>query len=387
MRIGAPLALLLACAPASAGEPGLDAVLGRALFDRAWVPAPASTQSADGLGPLFNARSCSACHGLRGLSPASANPFALTLKLGHDALYGEQIQTFAAPGLGGEGRVLIEDGPQGRKPRVVDAPLGPPAAGTAMSLRHAPTIAGIGLLALVPDAEVLAGADPDDRDGDGVSGRPNMRGPHLGRFGWKAVHPRLSEQNAAAFALDLGLGTAFRPAAHGDCTSGQRDCLAAPQGGSVEAPEISVEMARLVDLFVSLVPPPKSARDLEGEALFAATGCAACHRPGWQIRRPGAANTLIVRPYTDLLLHGMGEGLADDLVEGNARGDEWRTPPLWGIGERLAVGDPAFLHDGRAATLEAAIGWHGGEALTAAGRFAALPVAERERLLAFLSAL
>ena len=128
MRI-ALAAVLLAAVPALAGERGLDAVLGRALFDRAWVPAPASTRSADGLGPLFNARSCSACHGLRGLSPASTNPFALTLRLGGDPLYGEQIQTFAAPGLGAEGRVLVEDQPAGRRARLIDAPLGSLAEG------------------------------------------------------------------------------------------------------------------------------------------------------------------------------------------------------------------------------------------------------------------
>ena len=128
MRTALAVACLLAATPALAAERGLDAVLGRALFDRAWVPAPASTRSADGLGPLFNARSCSACHGLRGLSPASSNPFALTLKLGNDPLYGEQIQTFAAPGLEAEGRLLVEDGPQGREAQLVDAPLGPLAA-------------------------------------------------------------------------------------------------------------------------------------------------------------------------------------------------------------------------------------------------------------------
>ena len=389
MRIALALCLLLAGAPASAGDRNLDAVLGRALFDRAWVPAPASTQSADGLGPLFNARSCSACHGLRGFSPASTNPFALTLKLGNDPLYGAQIQAFAAPGLDGEGRVLVDDGPTGRKARLVEAPLGPLAAGTPMSLRHAPTVSGIGLLALIPEAEILAGADPDDRDGDGVSGRPNQLEPdrRVGRFGWKAAHATLSEQNATAFALDLGLGSALHPAAHGDCTQAQASCRNAPQGGNEAAPEITADMASLVDLFVSLIPAPKSVSDPEGVALFTAIGCAACHRPGWQVQPPGAIGPQTITPYTDLLLHDMGEALADDLAEGRATGSEWRTPPLWGIGERLAIGDPAFLHDGRAGTLEAAIGWHAGEAAAASRRFAMLPADERQRLLAFLSGL
>ena len=389
MRIALAAVALLAALPAMAGERNLDAVLGRALFDRAWVPAPASTRSADGLGPLFNARSCSACHGLRGLSPAATNPFALTLKLGHDPAYGEQIQAFAAPGLDGEGRVVVEDGPDGRGVQLVDAPLGPLGEGTARSLRHAPTISGVGLLALIADDDILAGADPDDRDGDGISGRPNLLGEQrrLGRFGWKAAHPSLAEQNATAFALDLGLGTPIRPASWADCTSAQAACRQAPQGGGDGAPEITPEMARLVDLFVSVIPPPRSAAAPEGRALFEATGCAACHRPEWQVRRTAAAAPLTIAPYTDMLLHDMGEPLADDLVEGDAAGSEWRTPPLWGIGERLAVGEPVFLHDGRAATLEAAIGWHAGEAATAAGRFAALAEAERRRLLAFLSGL
>ena len=378
--------LLAATMPAAAAEAKLDAVLGRALFDRAWVPAPASTQSADGLGPLFNARSCSACHGLRGFAPAAGNPFALTLKLGDDPLYGRQIQTFAAPGVDGEGRVLVEDGPAGRKARLVEAPLGPLAGTTTTSLRRAPTISGIGLLALIADADILAGADPDDRDGDGISGRPNFVDGRLGRFGWKAAHVSLADQNATAFALDLGLGTAIRPAAWGDCTPSQAGCRSAPQGGSDAAPEITAEMARLVDLFVSLIPAPKPSADAQGQALFAAAGCAACHRPGWEIRRPGAGASTIT-PYTDLLLHDMGDGLADDFAEGDAAGREWRTPPLWGIGERLAVGEPAFLHDGRAASVEAAIGWHGGEATAAARRFVDLPADERRRLLAFVSGL
>lgn len=389
MRIAVAATLLLAALPAMAGERNLDAVLGRALFDRAWVPAPASTRSADGLGPLFNARSCSACHGLRGLSPASTNPFALTLKLGHDPVYGEQIQTFAAPGLDAEGRVVVEDGPEGRKVRLVDAPQGPLGDGVPRSLRHAPTISGIGLLALIPDDDILTGADPDDRDGDSISGRPNLLGEQrrLGRFGWKAAHASLADQNATAFALDLGLGTPVRPVSWADCTSAQADCRAAPQGGSEAAPEISAEMARLVDLFVSVIPAPRSVADPAGRALFEASGCAACHRPEWQVRRSAVAAPSTIAPYTDMLLHDMGEALADDMAEGDAAGSEWRTPPLWGIGERLAVGDPAFLHDGRAATLEAAIGWHAGEAAGAARRFARLAEPERRRLLAFLSGL
>lgn len=382
-------ALLLAACPAWAGERNLDVVLGRALFDRAWVPAPASTQSADGLGPLFNARSCSACHGLRGLAPASTNPFALTLKLGHDPVYGEQVQILAAPGQDAEGRVVIEDGPDGRKARLADAPLGPLEPGTARSLRHAPTISGVGLLALIPDADILAGADPGDHDGDGISGRPNLVGPErqLGRFGWKAAHASLADQNATAFALDLGLGTPIRPAAWGDCTEAQAACRDAPQGGGEAAPEITAEMARLVDLFVAAIPAPRTDADPEGRTLFQATGCVGCHRPEWQVRPPASVATVAIAPYTDMLLHDMGAGLADDLVEGDAEGREWRTPPLWGIGERLKVGDPAFLHDGRATSLEAAIGWHAGEALTASQAFARLPELDRQRLLAFLSGL
>lgn len=388
MRIALAVTLMMAALPVMAGERNLDVVLGRALFDRAWVPAPASTRSADGLGPLFNARSCSACHGLRGLAPAATNPFALTLKLGRDPVYGEQIQTFAAPGLEGEGRVQVHDGPEGREALQVDAPRGPLDDTTTRSLRHAPTISGIGLLALIPDDEILAGADPADRDADGISGRPNLLADgRLGRFGWKAAHPSLADQNATAFALDLGLGTPIRPAAWADCTPAQADCRSAPQGGDEVEPEITAEMARLVDLFVSAIPAPRSALDPDGRAVFEATGCAACHRPEWRVRRAGSGADVTITPYTDMLLHDMGAGLADELVEGDAQGGEWRTPPLWGVGERLKVGDPAFLHDGRASTLEQAIGWHGGEASNAARGFAALPEADRQRLLAFLSGL
>ena len=388
MRIALTAALLLAAVPAAAEEYGFDVMLGRALFDRAWIPAPASTKSADGLGPLFSARSCSACHGLRGLSPASTNPFALTLRLGHDPLYGEQIQAFAVPGVEGEGRLLVEDGPEGREARLADAPLGPLADSTPRSLRHAPTISGIGLLALVPEEDILAGADPDDRDGDGISGRPNrLADGRLGRFGWKASHPTLADQNATAFALDLGLATPLRPVAWADCTEAQVSCRSAPQGGDETELELAGDMARMVDIFVEAIPAPRSVDDPQGRDLFAATGCAACHRPEWQVRPADAAEARTIAPYTDLLLHDMGDGLADGLAEGDAKGSEWRTPPLWGIRERLAVGSPAFLHDGRASTLDAAIRWHAGEAMAAVRDFTTLTDADRQRLLAFLSGL
>jgi CxxC motif-containing protein (DUF1111 family) len=261
----------------------------------------------------------------------------------------------------------------------------------------------MGLLARISADDILAGADPNDTDGDGISGRPNLvwstvERPTFGRFGWKASEPTLERQAALALALDIGISSPLLPDGHGDCTPRQTTCRQAPTGntpdfGNVEAPE-SVMQALLFYLD-NLGPPARRDSDdpsvRNGERLFASTGCAACHQSRFVTARDPALPWLSEReihPYTDMLLHDMGEDLADHRPEGAADGREWRTSPLWGIGRTEAVnGNASYLHDGRARSLIEAILWHGGEADGARRRFSHLSAGERHDLLRFLGSL
>jgi CxxC motif-containing protein (DUF1111 family) len=268
-----------------------------------------------------------------------------------------------------------------------------------ISPRIAPPMIGLGLLEAIPAAEIQAGADPDDRDGDGISGRAAevRSGQHdrlmLGRFGWKALTPTMEDQVADAFAADMGMSSRLHRDGFGDCTTAQEACRTAPDGA--DAPEDVEVPDKLLDLVVfyvrNLAVPGRTGANERGQALFGAAGCAACHRPGFTTGEvPGRPEHSGQRiwPYTDLLLHDMGEGLADNRPEGDADGREWRTPPLWGIGRTAAVsGHTQFLHDGRARSLLEAILWHGGEAQAARDAVAGMSPADRAALIAFLESL
>ena len=403
----------------------LDFRIGNGIFRKVWVSAPASTRSSDGLGPLFNARSCQRCHlkDGRGRPPAPGERAeSMILKLsvargGPDPVYGGQLQNFSVQGIRAEGEMTIayEETPVTladgetvhlRKPSYGIAGLGygPPGPGTRLSPRVAPPVIGMGLLEAIPEADILAAADAQDRDGDGISGRPNLawsdehKKTMLGRFGWKAAQPTVAQQAAAAFLGDVGIATPLYPDPWGDCTEAQPACRVAPHGGTAEAPDIEVEK-KMMDLVVFYtrnlaVPARRDVNDptvLAGKRLFYESGCIACHRPKFVTRRDSIGKEQsfqLIWPYTDLLLHDMGEGLADDRPEGEASGREWRTPPLWGIGLTEAVsGHTLFLHDGRARNLLEAILWHGGEAEESKNRVAAMTKHEREALLAFLRSL
>lgn len=395
-------ALLLIATPVAAMD-GMEQHLGAALFDKLWVPAPASTRASDGLGPLYNARSCASCHSRAGRGRMPAHPGdpapALVLRLGAaedgraDPLYGRQIQDRAIQGHQPEARLalrwtqavatLFDAAPVTlRRPWPELALLhGPLAPDTAPSLRLAPPLAGRGGLETVPEAAILARQDPEDRDGDGISGRANRVDGQIGRFGHKAAFPGLIDFTATAFATDIGIGSPLRPGGAGDCALPA--CLAAPAGGSPaqDGEEIGSEGIALVTAYLRGLAVPRAAGG-EGAMIFAASGCSACHVPAL----PGPAGA--VPAYTDLLLHDMGEGLSDGLAEGAASGNEWRTAPLIGLrSTQPAGGGGSFLHDGRAADLTQAILWHGGEAAAARDRFAALPAADRAALLRFLDGL
>lgn len=411
----------------------LDFHVGQAVFERVWVPAPASNRSVDGLGPLFNARACSSCHPRNGRgqgAPAAGGRLArpgLVLQLHPadrgepggsdygDPVYGSQIQTLALPGLAPDAQagivwepheVALTDGTVValRAPRLTlaDPAYGPLAPGTVPSPRLAPALIGLGLLDAVPAAAILAAADPLDADGDGISGRPNLvpgpdGTPRIGRFGWKAGAATLEQQIARAFRDDLGLSTPLLPDAAGDCTAAQLDCRAATHGIGPDEPfEVGPELFAAIAYAQGHGAVPGRAGPLSedaarGRALFDETGCAACHRPTLTTGTQGVPAALAgqaIRPYTDLLLHDMGPGLADGASQGLATGQEWRTPPLWGLGAwRTLTPEAGLLHDGRARTVTEAILWHGGEAAGAREAFRTLSAADRAALLAFLDRL
>jgi CxxC motif-containing protein (DUF1111 family) len=421
----------------------LDFKIGNSIFRRLWASAPSSTDASDGLGPLFNSRGCQNCHFKdgRGQPPTEVSDrpgstgmlFRLSVPPKTDAdkallasrkvnslpdpMYGGQLQDFSIQGFEPEGKVkityeekevMLGDGETVslRAPtyELADLAYGPISPDVMISPRVAPPMIGLGLLEAVPEKQILAYADPDDEDGDGISGKPNYvwselhKKEMLGRFGWKASVPTIAEQAAAAFSGDIGISTTLHPSGAGECTEKQELCYNAPSGNSPKYQNVEVgdELFDLVTFYSQNLAVPKR-RDpddpeiLKGKALFYEAGCVKCHRPklvtGTAPDQPHLSNELIY-PYTDMLLHDMGEGLADNRPDGQAGGTEWRTAPLWGIGLTETVnGHTLFLHDGRARNLTEAILWHGGEAQQARDAFAALSKEDRERLLAFVNSL
>jgi len=393
--------------------------LGNSLFRKSWRPAPSETMASDGLGPLYNARSCADCHFRdgRGRPPNGPDERALSLILRlakPDPVYGGQIQNQAVPGQTPEARVRVHyeehsatlaDGEivHLRRPeyRLSNLGYGPLASGATFSPRLAPAVFGLGLLEAIAEADIRGGADPDDLDGDGISGRANdvrsaaIGRTILGRFGWKAGQATIADQNAAALSNDIGIANPLAPALWGDCTALQSACRAGPHGDSERhgGLEVSWKVTRHLAFYLQgLAPPPARDRDLaEGRHLFRKVGCAACHREHFvtgDTHPLAALRGQTIRPFTDLLLHDMGDGLADSMREGEANEREWRTAPLWGIGlTKIVSGHSYFLHDGRARNLMEAILWHGGEAQAARDAFAKLAKSDRAAILAFLNAL
>ena len=414
--------------------------LGNGLFRKNWVSSPSSTQASDGLGPLFNARACQSCHlkDGRGHPPENAaDATSMLIRLARaaesaeerqaiaskavlnfpDPVYGGQLQDLAVPGLKAEGKIHISydelpvtlaDGATVslRKPvySIDDLALGPLHAGVTLSPRIAPPMIGLGLVEQIHPADILANADPDDANGDGISGRPQIvRAPKgdglmLGRFGWKAQAAKIRQQSADAFANDMGISSPDMPRHWGDCTEAEADCLAMPTGvqarlGDTEAPDPVLDLVTFYSQ--NLAVPAR--RDygkreiLAGKQIFYDLGCTGCHTPKFVTRRdaPNKAQSFqLIWPYSDFLLHDMGEGLADGQQVGEASGTEWRTPPLWGIGLTKHVnGHSFFLHDGRARNFTEAILWHGGEAETSRNGFAALNKLDRDALVKFLESL
>lgn len=377
--------------------------VGNNLFADNWVTAPSSTSARDGLGPRYDVPSCSGCHlhDGRGRIEDDGTVVSAVLRVSGpggapDPVLGSQLQRRALLGLPVEGALTVRFAPDARGLSVPSLSLAPPRPGLLTSLRVAPAMIGMGLLEAIDAAAIEARADPDDADGDGISGRPNRvhdlatGREALGRFGWKAGQPTVAQQVAAALAGDIGITSRLVP--ESECAEADATCRGMPSGG---APEIDDALFDHLVLYARTLAVP-APRDFDapavrrGHRVFRELGCDRCHVPSHETGESevAALSHQRVWPYTDLLLHDLGEGLADGRPEGLASGTEWRTPPLWGLGlVRVVNGHDRLLHDGRARGVDEAIRWHGGEADAARARYESLSTEDRAAVVRFVESI
>lgn len=390
--------------------------VGDSFFTEPWSPAGEGNADRDGLGPTYLTTSCAGCHSGDGRdappvgTDQGGTPIIRFAEPSGGAVvldaYGVQLQTLAIHGVPAEGVVEVEwfdeefAYPDGvvyslRRPSVdIPAPSFGPLAGDLSGIRIAPNLIGLGLLEAIPGKAIRANADGEDIDDDGISGvasEVSSEGASvLGRFGLKANVATVAEQAAIAYLFDLGITSPRFPAEN--CPEVQTTCREAPSGGF---PEISAErLAAVVFYAQTLGVPARTSVDDEsvigGEHLFDDIGCTACHTRRWETgaHEVESLSYQVIYPYTDMLLHDMGEDLSDARTDGTATALEWRTAPLWGLGlVRTVNADAGFLHDGRARTIEEAVLWHGGEASVSRDRFVALSAEDRMLLLLFLKSL
>jgi CxxC motif-containing protein (DUF1111 family) len=392
--------------------------IGDMAFEASFVTAPAPIHS--GLGPVYNNVSCGSCHIAdgRGKPPGPGESLqSLLMRIsvpGTDIYggplpvpgFGGQLQQRAVNGSMAEADVMVihsflteyfSDGSSVELRKADYTIVNPHTAlpGDMMqSARIAPPVFGLGLLEAIPDGDIIAYADESDANGDGISGKPNYvydkktNALSLGRFGWKAGQPTLKQQTAAAYNEDMGITNPLFDT---------ESCRDQPQYDYLDDElELTDSLLHAATFYVQTlaVPARRNADDpevLAGKQLFMNAGCASCHRPSMttavNVAFPEMSNQKIF-PYTDMLLHDMGPGLADNRPDYRADGYEWRTPPLWGIGlTRVVNGHHNFLHDGRARNLMEAILWHGGEAETAKQKVKSMSVSDREKLIKFLESL
>lgn len=401
-----------------------DFGIGNSFFRQSWVTAPSSTTARDGLGPFFNAVSCSGCHFKdgRGRPPLvdgeTAHGLLLRLSISGvnangsyfpDPIYGGQLQDNAVLGQTVKGKFNIvyqdvtetfEDGTTVvlQKPNYIFNSLGYGAFASAIKVspRVANQMIGLGLLEAIDESTLLKWADPNDSNNDGISGKLNYvydiasNSKKIGRFGWKANQPNVRQQVAAAFSGDIGITSSLFP--DENCPPGV-DCDAIPNGGAPEITDLNLNRVALYSSTLA-VPARRNYTEqnvLEGKKIFETINCTSCHIAKVQTGNTHAITALrnqIIRPYTDLLLHDMGEGLADNAPDFEASGTEWRTQPLWGIGLINTVNKHTnLMHDGRARNVTEAILWHGGEAQQSKSSFKKLSATDRNKLLEFINSL
>jgi CxxC motif-containing protein (DUF1111 family) len=396
--------------------------LGLSIFNTLWAAAgTAGVEGRVGIGPLFNANSCNACHhdGGRARGPAGDGPAptGLVIQLASppsdddaeprgDPTYGRVFNTLALVGVQVEGAVTVTYSeiagyyyPFGgrwnlRVPHYQLTALGrgPLSPDTIIKPRLAPALFGVGLLEAIPEAAIRDGSlqQADSRVSGGLAWHVFHGARQLGRLGWQNAAVSIRDQTTIAFAGEMGLTSAERY--NDDCTAAEEDCRAQPNGG---APEVSEELLNQVVAFLSTLAVPRAPLQAEegspGAELFARVGCAECHRPSMPAelhRADGTTEAAMIAPYTDLRLHNLGNEMADQNAAGARVVSVWRTAPLWGLGYRLSLeGQPTFLHDGRARTAEEAILWHSGEAVLAKRKFMNLGPRARGQLLHWLETL
>lgn len=415
-------------APNLQGLEGLEFTTGNSFFNQSWVTAVASTTGRDGLGPLFNETACSGCHFKdgRGRTPRFGEQagHGMLMRLSipgvgsygeplDEPIYGGQLSNHAINGIHAEGTFEIyyteETGTYAdgtsyslRKPtyHFKNLAYGTMSSQLLFSPRVANQMVGMGLLEAIEIRAIEAYIDELDSDGDGISGKANyvydleQKQMVLGRFGWKAGQPTVRQQVAAAFVGDIGITSSlFLKENH---TSLQTDCQVPANGNNSKGYELDDQVLDRVSLYSSAlaVPGRRNWTDqdvLKGKSLFVEAACQKCHVPKFTTGIHPQINALSnqkIYPYTDLLLHDMGLGLADNRPEYLADGQEWRTAPLWGIGLIETVnGHTELLHDGRARNLEEAILWHGGEGEKSKEKFRQMSVTERQQLILFLKSL
>ena len=413
----------------------INFLVGNSLFRRIWEDAATSENIAkDGLGPFFSSTSCDGCHisDGRGHLPTleiDKDLVSAVIQIGQpakienvyeknrdDSIYGGQLSEFSTESVLEEAEISIkyeflnvayDDGSiiQLKKPRVIIDKLnyGNLESNTSSSIRIAQMMIGLGLIENIAEENILKLEDVDDSDGDGISGKANYSWDlqenkfKLGRFGWKASQPTVLQQTADAFYHDMGLSNKFYPNAS-NCTESQVECNKSISGNSeiYDNFEVSNDQLDLVTFYSSQLGVPAARNQkkpdiIAGRKLFYDIGCNSCHVEKHITRGDGPfenLNNRVISPYSDFLLHDMGEGLSDDVPEFQANGNEWRTPPLWGIGlTKVVSGRESYLHDGRAETLEEAILWHGGESILTINKFKKLDINQRNQLLKFISSL
>lgn len=336
--------------------------------------------SSTGLGPLFVASSCGACH----TGDGKGHPFTSLTRFGQSDTSGNKYLNLGGPQL--QHRAIPGYLPEALPVGATYSKLVPPAN------------TGLGFIELVSDQEILSMADPEDKDGDGISGIPNWTkvpayvnipptavikdGKNISRFGKKGAAFDLLHQTVNAYNQDMGINTSFEPY---DTYSGR----------SI-SPEIPDQTVRNVVFYLQTLkaPIPRNNQEpsvVQGKKLFIDIGCESCHRQSLHTRTSTikALSNKTFYPYTDLLLHDMGPGLDDGYTEGSATTAEWRTPPLWGLGLAPASqgGHYYLLHDGRAQSIDQAIEMHGGEADRVVKTYSALSPIEKSSLLRFLKSL
>jgi cysteine-rich repeat protein len=325
-----------------------------------------------GLGPVFNGAACAECHSIPVIGGSSPRTVTRIGAIAADGFGFDPLAEYGGPLLQERG---ITTGACSVAGEIV-----PPEA-TFVSRRQTPALFGAGLMEAISDLDIRLRSDSTDRNEDGISGRYNVVGNRVGRFGWKAQVATVHDFSAEAYLEEMGITTPFRPVEN------------APQGGPVtcdseaEPEDDGAAVGAFTDFLVTLAPPTRARLSAEarlGRRVFRSIGCQKCHFAGYGIRDfpVHALRRRRVALYSDLLLHDMGPALADGIRQGSASGSEWRTPPLWGVRHSAP-----YLHDGRAASLEEAIVLHGGEGTAARSAYLALPGHRRVALIRFLESL